>query len=223
MGPYHIDLTTITIEEFFGTLTTNDLSPGRTILTEEKTVRLAALRDDGIATLADLVDAVRTPTRMAACISRTGLPSHYATILRRQALSWVPSPVALARFPGVPDDLVRLLASHGIKHGLHLYSALAREGSIAALAERYGSERYVTDLARLVSMVDHTRVIGVGPIFADVFVECGLDSLSELASVDPDHLFDRIGPILAARGYRGPEVTRWDVRSCVEYAKRLTE
>ena len=111
-----------------------NIAPDRTILFERKDERRRTLESRGIKTVATLIEAVKTPTRLATLAKQCETGQEYLTILARQARSYRPAPVALARFGGGDDPTPGELAAHGLKNSRHLYDAVARMGSVEALA-----------------------------------------------------------------------------------------
>lgn len=231
MKSYYLDLSRISLREFFDTLTEDNLAPGRMILLEEQDARFLTLAAAGITTLHGLVSAVKTIRSAQRLADKTGISREYLTILRRQALSWLPKPVPLRRF-AISTDLVDALAEIGINSGYDLYAvATALQGdtgskvsrtTVEAIAHQASVPALAEDLAQLVAMVDLSRIPGVGPVFAAVFFDCGIDSCSTLSKQDPDPLHERVVASAAIVGYRGPTVTRWDIESCIQFAGRLT-
>ena len=215
MPGYHLDGSAIGIDAFFSTLREGNISPGRRILLEDPGGALRSLREAGVATLADLVAALKTAKKLAATAEQTGLSREYLTILRRQAQSWFPQPVALSRFPGATESLVERLASAGIKHTSHLFTA-ASAGTLPGAAHEQ------PDIDELLAMADLVRVPGVGPLFARAFVETGCTSVAALAEADPATLRARLSDAPALATYTGPAITDWDLRACIWFARLLS-
>ena len=218
MGGYHIDLSRIPIAEFFGTLREGSISPGRRILLERQQERHAAIHGAGVESRSELTERLKTKPKLSAFAAETGLSVEYLTILRRQALSYLPKPLPLEKFPGVSDPLVPRLAEAGVKHGKHLFDSIPTLSDVAAAAARYQVDEAA--LRELRILVDLTRITGVGPIFARFFYDIGVRSLEDLASSDPDALLESLGA--ATAGYSGPQATRWDVEQCIRTAAALT-
>lgn len=231
VNPYYLDLSAVSLQEFSDTITADNLSPGRVILLEEKDERFTKLGSLGITTLEELVGAVKTPRSVDRLAATSGIPAEYLTILRRQALSWKPKPVALNRFEA-PKKLVDALAGIGIASGYDLYTvAAALQGgsslgrfaptTIEALAHQASVESAAAELARLATMADLTRIPGIGPVFAAIFVDIGVDSCEALSQSEASTLHEEVLAAAERVGYRGPSVTKWDVEFCIDFARRL--
>lgn len=139
---------------------------------------MAALQSAGIRTLADLVERLKTKKRVHDVARETDLTSDYLVILRRQALSYLPKPVSLARFPGVCPDVVTVLKSCGINHGKQLLERTATAADRARFAAEVGIDSSV--LLDLVKMANLTRISGIGPTFARLLVSMDIKGLSQL-------------------------------------------
>lgn len=232
MNSFYLDLSTISLREFFDTLVVENLSPSRQILVEKREERFLTLLASGATTLQGLVEAVKAPRSIERLAKSTDIPGDYLTLLRRQARSWLPKPVPLDRFD-VPSDLVDALAEIGISTGYDLFSVVTalqsdqgsgpmRAGAVGAVAHQASVQSLGAELTRLVSMVDLTRVPGVGPVFARIFLSCNVDSCVGLATSDPETLHRDIVAAAHTAGYRGPKITKWDIAACIRFAQRLT-
>ena len=217
--PYYQDLDSVTVEEFFDTLRKGNIAPSRLILTENKRDTLAAIRGIGIASLGELAEAVKTKTRVGEFVKRTGLDEAYVTILRRQALSYLPQPVSLAKIPGVEGSVVEALAAQGIVQGKQLIERCASAEDRLALSHQTDVE--IDEIVRLVRVANFTRITGVGPLFADLFVRIGIGGLTQLSEEDPRKHADRVAGALDSIGYTGAPVTDWDIDTYLVAARKL--
>lgn len=217
---YHLNPNQISIGQLFDTFVEGNLSPGRVILLERKDQRRATLESLGIATLADLIDRGKTPQRLAQLADETAIDPEYLTILLRQARSYLPAAVPLDRFDGVPDDIVDALAARGIRTTKHLFEAQVQYSSAAEFAAALGTS--ADAMARLIALADLVRITGVGPVFARLFVDLGVEGLHDLAGRDAAALLVQLEERAGTLGYRGPSATLWDVEQCIMTARRLT-
>lgn len=214
---YHLDLSLVPLEAFFGTLREGNISPGRSVLLEDTNQRRATIAAAGIQTLGELVAALKTETKLVAFAKQTGLPTEYLTILRRQGQSWLPSPVQLSRFPGVSTSLVIALVDAGVKHSKHLWEAVIQNSPVLADIESVFTSEY----RDLVGMSDLVRIPGIGPIFARAFLEIEITDTSRLAASEAANVISRLDDAPTLRNYSGPHVTRWDIEHCVWFSQLL--
>ena len=216
---YYLNLSAITLSELYATFFDGNIAPGRKILFERKDERRRALESHGIETVATLIEAVNTPARIATLAKQCEMDQEYLTILARQARSYRPSPVALARFADGDDPTPGELAANGIKNSRHLYDAVARMGSVDGLSKTTGVNRRLLD--EYVALADLVRVPGIGPVFARLFLGIGVRSVAELAKSDPSDLASRLRTHVEEVGYNGPQATEWDIAFCVDFARKL--
>jgi predicted flap endonuclease-1-like 5' DNA nuclease len=70
-------------------------------------------------------------------------------------------------------------------------------------------------------MSDLARVSGVGPVFARIILDAGIDGLEELADSSSDELIDRLVAANEKKGYTRADFTVKDVQYCIDMAKEL--
>jgi hypothetical protein len=216
---YYLDLSAIPLSELYATFFEGNIAPGRKILFERKDERRRTLESHGIETVATLIEALKTPARLAALAKQCEIDHEYLTILARQARSYRPAPVALARLGAGDDPTPGELAVHGIKNSRHLYDAVARMGSLEALATATGVSRELLD--EYAALADLVRVPGIGPVFARLFLGIGVRSVAELVKSDPSDLASRLAKHVEEVGYDGPQATEWDIAFCVAFVRKL--
>lgn len=221
MGPsqgYYPDLAGVPLGEFFETFRPGNIAPGRVILLERRGERREALESAGIVTVADLISTLSTEKRLSEVAATTGLEEGYLTILRRQARSFLPSPVALNRFASIDEASVARFRDAGLRNSRHVYDAVEVQG-VEGIARNL--DVGVSSVERIVSLSNLVRVPGIGPVFAEMFLEIGVDSLAKLAKSDPHDLYNRLEDLARKSGYNGPRATEWDIGFCAGYAGKL--
>ncbi len=217
--PYHIDLEDFELEKFRKKLETGELLPGRRILKEKIAQRFQTLESKGIKNLKDLWEALKTKRRVERFSEETGLPQDYLVILRREVNSYMPKPANLKDIPGVNPQHIERLAAVGVKHTKHLFErARSRDDRIelSRLANVPGD-----DLLELVRLSDLVRIGGVGPVFARIIFDAGIDTLEKLSSSAPDKLFEELLAINRQKQYTRADFTVKDVQHCINMARQL--
>jgi predicted flap endonuclease-1-like 5' DNA nuclease len=183
---YHIDDAGMTLADLGERLRSTDLVPSRACLLDDLETALAALSAQGIGTVAQLRDHLRTPKRLADLAQATGLDRQYLTQLRREVEGYFPKPAALRACGWLPEEEIAKLEGHGVDDLAALYAETSAAGRRAALAQSSGVEPGVLDaLARL---ADLSRVQWVSPATARWLVEAGYPSATALAAADPEEL-----------------------------------
>ena len=221
MSKYALPLSAYTLEELRLYLEDTEMLPSRAILKEDIPGRFAILADEGITNLADLIRRIKTKDKRAAFSEKTGLPTDYLNILRREAEGWVPKPVYFRDIPGVNPGHVEKLATAGIKSCRALFDAAHTPGQRSALAAEADIPH--NDLLELLRLADLARVKGMGPGFVRLFFTAGVDSIETLAEEDPDDLFKRLYEAKAALDTHHVVPGMPDVRNYIRQARRLAK
>lgn len=214
--PYCIDLKRFSLEQFRHILETTEILPSRRILLEEMDVRFARLASMGIETLADLRSALNRKAKREAFSQESGLSVDYLVILRRQVDSYISKPFNLGEIPGVSPEYVERLAAIGVKHTKHLFKQALSPADRAALAAEAG----VPDdaLLELVKLSDLARIVGVGPVFARLLYDVGLETPAAFLAHSPDELLEKVRAV-----EEGAALTIRDIEYCLETARHLPQ
>jgi hypothetical protein len=183
---YHIDAETISLKNLQKRIEGTDLVPSRASLLEKIGEKMKTLGLQGITTLADLRNELKTSRRLEALAKATGIEQQYLTLLRREIEGYFPKPFALKSFDWLPGSEIAKLEQNGIKDSAALYEATNRRQKRAALAKSTGVDG--TTLETLAQLADLTRVQWVSPTAARMLVEAGWCSAAELAKADADEL-----------------------------------
>jgi hypothetical protein len=217
--PYYIDLERFSLERFRQILDTGDVLPGRRILKEKISQRFAVLESMGIQNLKELTEVLKTKARVERFAQQSGLPNDYLVILRREANSYLPKPVNLRDFPGVDPQHIKRLASAGIKNTKHLFERCRSRGDRALLSGQVDVPS--ADLLELVKLSDLARVSGVGPVFARIILDAGIDTLEKLANSSAEASFERFVAVNQEKQYTRARFTEKDVQYCIDMANQL--
>jgi hypothetical protein len=217
---YHLDLQNISLDQYRQTLKAAELIPSRRILKERIDERIARLQAQGISNLAEFLTSVKSAAKIAELARKTDLSAEYLTLLRREVNALLPKPNNLRDFPGVDPATIEKLAVQGIKNSKQLFeSALSREGR-AVLASRAGID--AGELLELVKLSDLSRIYGVGPVFARLLYDTGVDTVEAIARAESPRLFDRLAKAYLAAGNSRVDFKERDIAFCIQMAGRLS-
>jgi hypothetical protein len=216
---YHIDLEAFTLEEFRHVLETGDLLPSRVVLKEKISERFAILESMGVGNLKELIGTLSTKKKLEKFSQESGLPEDYLVILRRQARSYIPSPVYLKDIPGVDPRVVERLAAAGIKQTKQLFERARSREDRAELSRQADVPGEV--VLELVKMADLARAGWVGPVFVRLLYEAGADTLEALSRQSPDALYEKLLAVNKEQQLTKASFSVKDVASCIETAKAL--
>lgn len=222
MSPlYGMDLTQFSLERLKTVFTSADLLPFRKLLGEAVEDRLAILEQMGIRNLQDVIDALSTPKKLKAFSQASGLSEDYLTLLRRQANSYIPNPIALKDIPGVNPAHAQALAALGLRDTRQLFARVcSRAGRAALQAESSLPAEALLELTRL---ADVSRAGWVGPVFARLLLEAGADSIESLVARQPTELFERLMAANQRLHLTKALFTPKDVAACIAYACELPD
>ena len=122
VNQYHIDIEKYSLQKFKDNLKSRDMIPSRLSLKDELDERFMKLEIKGITNLKELVDALKTKPKIELFSNETGLTIEYLTLLKREAKSYLPNPVRLDKFPGIPSSYIGRLEAEGIKNSRQLFN-----------------------------------------------------------------------------------------------------
>jgi len=172
---YHIDLETISLLEFKNNLESRDMIPSRASLKEELDDRFGILEDAGITNLKELVSVLKTKPNIEKFSKETGLSIQYLTLLSREARSYLPNPVRLDKFAGISSTVIEKLEAVGIKNSRHLFNVAQTKTEREELAQQTEIPSVLLD--ELFGLSDLSRVYGIGPVFARMIYDVGIQSV----------------------------------------------
>jgi nucleotidyltransferase/DNA polymerase involved in DNA repair len=133
--------------------------------------------------------------------------------------SYIPKPFNLKDIPEVNPETIEKLAAIGIKNTKHLFEqarSKSKRAELAGLADVPGD-----DLLELVKLSDLARIGGVGPVFARLLYEMGVDKIETFRQHPLDELLERLHAINDEKQYTKIMPALKDIRYCLETAKEL--
>lgn len=199
---YAVDLAKIPLGGYLALLKGRTLLPSRRMLLVGADVAFAKIEAQGITTVARLLNALSTPSKIEALAKQSGVAAAYLAVLRREAGTLAPKPVPLAAFPGTDKAEIEALAIRGIKTSKQLWE---------------GGE----PVGRLYALCDLARVNGVGPSAAAMFYAAGCRSAADIAGADAAELLLRVGRANRGGRYYAGTLGEKDMRFCIGAAELL--
>lgn len=216
---YSVNTTKFSLDKLRDALKTKYILPGRKVLKEQLDERFDLLKSEGIESLFDLLDALKSKIKIEQFASKTGLDTDYLTILRREANSYVSVPVRLIDLPIVETDTIMKLDFIGIRDSKQLFIKAAQLSEREQLAANNNIQ--IEALTELVQLSDLIRITGVGPVFARIILDSGIGSVEEFLVNDPEDLFVRLTKTNNEKGLTKVKFTRKDIEYCIELGKDL--
>jgi hypothetical protein len=150
---------------------------------------------------------------------KSGLNSGYLSILRREVNSYISKPVNLEKFPSIKKDTISKLNDIGIKNSSHLFKIVKTEAERNQLAAEIGVNN--KEILELTKLTDLSRVKWIGPVFARIFLESGIDTVEKLSKSHAETLYKQLIEINRKKGYTKAKFVKNDVRLCIDVAKMV--
>ncbi|MBN1265901.1 MAG: DUF4332 domain-containing protein [Anaerolineales bacterium] len=215
------DLSLISLDEFFESMKQKTMLPGRIALQENAGQLFLILNREGLRTMADLYDKLKTQKRVESLAALTGLDRELLILLRREALSWLPKPIPLNSLPDLEKGPAAALEVQAIKNTKDLFEHLQEAGSLENLAQGTGVDP--STLRKLLGLADLSRVNGIGPAFLRMLAETGIGSVRQFLALEPEELIQALEKEAKVRGEKRPPLSAEDMEYCLWYARRLPE
>lgn len=214
--PYHIELSTITIDNYKEKLKSAYLPPSRKILRERIEERFGRFKEIGVTNVKELVILLKMKEKVTQLANIECFKGEYLTILLRELNSILPKPNKISDFRGIPDEVVKKLEVIGIPNTLKLYPRIVNKKTRIELSETTGIPyNQVLELAKL---TDLSRIKWVGATFARMLLDIGVDSVEKAAKAKPEVLHRQLNEINANNNYFKGHIGLNDIRIFVQAA-----
>jgi hypothetical protein len=216
---YFTDTNKFSIEKFRNILKTKDILPGRVILKDKIDERFDLLKSKGIQSLSDLLEALKSKPKTEKFSNESGLSIDYLTILKREANSYVSTPMNLTELPFAETEFVEILQNSGIRDTRKLFNIAAKLADREKLAQKYKIP--IGKLTELVQLTDLVRITGVGPVFARIIYDSGIRSAREFLSIEAPILLQMLTNTNNEKGLTKSKFSIKDIEYCLELGKDL--
>jgi hypothetical protein len=210
---YHIDAEKISFNDLRKRIEATDLVPSRASLLEGLETKMKSLEKQGVVTLANLRNELKTSKRLEALAKSTGIGVEYLTLLRREIEGWFPKPSPLKDFDWLPKGEIAKLERNGIHDAAALYEATSTKSKRTALAKSTGVD--VATLETFAQLVDLTRVQWTSPTAARMLLEAGCNSATKLAKMNADELCEALAQVNAGDKYFKGRIGLRDVKRLI--------
>ena len=174
---YQIDLEKYSLQRFKRSLQTRELIPSRSSLKDELDAKFKILEDRGITNLKELTDVLKTKKKVEQFSQETDLSIEYLTLLNREAKSYLSKPIRLDKFSDIQTEYLERLDEVGIRNTKQLFI----EAQNIIQREWLSNETDIPleVLNELIGLSDLSRIYGVGPVFARMIYDVGINSVQE--------------------------------------------
>jgi hypothetical protein len=199
---YAIDLGRIPLDTYRELLKRQTLLPSRRLLLDAIDERFSQIQSQGVGTVAQLLAALSSPTKIEDFAGQSEVPNAYLAVLRREAGTLKQKPVPLSAFPDTDRAEIDALERQGVKTSKDYWERCPADGMLYALC----------DLA---------RVNGIGPSAAAMFCAAGYRSAADIANADIGAIFKSISAVNADKRYYAGNLGEKDLRFCIDAAQVL--
>jgi uncharacterized membrane protein len=169
---YHLDASQFSLMDFKQSLTERQLVPSRRILLDDMDAVFDKLNDAGLTSLAELLTTLKNKSKLDQLAAQSGIAADYLNLLRREASSYLPKPIALKQFSNIPRDTLESLQTMGLANTKHFYRYCQNGPGLQVLAAK--TQRSHQILTEILALSDLSRLYGVGPAFARLLYESGI-------------------------------------------------
>lgn len=214
---YSTNLEKISLDEFQTILNTVELLPSRKILLNGLSDLVANLKQKDVTNLAALQKLLKKKKRYPELVDELMISQEYLTVLNREINSYVSKPVPLSKLDVFTDSELEALENTGLRTTKDLY-----ERGLTPEDRKELSEGLSIPLERIVAALelsDLLRVTGVGPVYAKILKEMGINNALEFLEIDSQHAVERYKRINEEKNYSKVNLSIKDV----EYVKRFCE
>ncbi len=214
---FDLDIEKFSLQKFKKSLQQRDMIPSRVLLKEKIENRFKILDLNGIRTLKNLIDVLKTKEKIIRFSKETKLSVEYLTLLGREAKSYLPKPMNLKKFPNIDTNTMESLERLGIKNTKHFFNKVMVVKNTSHPSEIAGIPKNRLD--QLSSFSDLTRLYGVGPVFAVMLYNEGIRSVERFAKCTATELIK----IYETETQKKADFSEKDMNFSLYLAKQLIE
>lgn len=212
---YYLDLEKFSMDKFKKNLKKRNMIPSRVILKEDIEKRFKILESYEIKTLKGLIDLLKTKQKIEAFSKKTGLSIAYLTVLKREASSYLPNPIKLKNFPKIDNKTIEALENIGIKNTKQLFDKVNIEKETDQIYKSTGISP--GKLNELASLSDLVRLYGVGPVFARIIYDVGINSVESFVKYSANEFIEIYESITGKKA----DFREKDINFSIDFAKEL--
>ncbi len=137
--------------------------------------------------------------------------------MKREASSYLPNPVNLKKFPGIDPKTLESLEKIGIKNTKQLFNKVNDGTETTQNFQETGIP--TARLNELVSLSDLARLYGVGPVFARMIYDVGINSVENFIKYSAREFIK----IYENKTQKTADFSESDINFRIELARELTK
>lgn len=217
---YYVNAEKINLNELRKRIEDTDLVPSRSCLLEDISSRFDALKENGYVTFADLRSALKNAKNIPSISEKTGIPSEYLALLRREIESYFPKPFPISSFDWLPEIDIEKLEKQGYKNTALLFDALNPPEKREELQTALGiSHQVIDELSRLVNL---TRIQWTSPTAARMLVDVGYYDAKSVSEADADIMCNELDKVNKDSNYFKGKIGLRDIKRWIHAASYVS-
>jgi len=219
MKAFGIKLQNISLKKFQNLLKEKELSKSRRLVLEKIDKRFTILENEGINNLEELLDLLKSKSKIENFSRQSSIPVDYLTILKREAGGYQTKAVALQKFPGIEGAIIDKLKKVGIKQSKQFFEQAQSHAQRKLLSKITLVPEKV--LLELFKMCDLARIWGVGPVFTRLLLAAEIDSVEQFINMDIPSMYEALMKLNKDKDLNAGHFSQKDLEACVEMSREL--
>ena len=213
MKSYHVDATNISLAQLKKKIEATDLVPSRVALLDDISAIFSRLKENGIKTLADLRNALKTKKNALTVGAETGLDGEYLLLLRREIEGYFPKPCSIDAFDWLPVGELKKLKNAGMTDAASLFNSLVPGPKRQSICDDLGVASETA--ATLFNLSDLTRIQWTSPTTARMLLAAGYTGAAKVARANAEVLYRELDAVNRAQQLFKGTIGLRDVRRLI--------
>ncbi len=168
----------------------------------------------------DLRGALKNPKNIPSISEKTGIPSEYLVLLRREIESYFPQAFPIGSFDWLPKMDIEKLEKQGYRNTALLFDALHSPEKREELQIALGIDpQVIHELSRLVNL---TRIQWISPTAARMLASAGYHDAKSVSEADADKMCDELDQINKDQLYFKGKIGLRDIKRLIQAASYVS-
>jgi len=216
---YYIDFEKFTLIKFRTIIEQSELLPSRKIIQSNLIANFEKIAEQKISNLFDLQKSLKTKDKIYKFAKETGISENYLTILIREINSYQPTPVNFNDFPILSKVTIDKLQLANIKNTANLFDKVISKTNRVQISSDLDINS--DEILELTKLTDLVRIKWIGPIFACMFLNTGVDTSQKVSISNSTDLYNMLLDINKNNRFTKAKFQESDVSLCINVAKEV--
>jgi hypothetical protein len=218
---YVLDTKRIPLMSYKHILKNQRLLPARQMLKDRIDENFKVLASNGIKNVDDLRKVLAAPAKVNAFSIKTGIPTDYLKILKRELGSLLQKPVKLSDFPDMDSQVINRLTEINIMTTKDYFELCEEQDNLDAVARKIHATR--DDAYEWLCMCSLCRINGIGAVAAKMFYKAGYHTVEDVGSADAQNMLTAVSKINEEKQYYKAKLGLKDMQFCIDFAQILIQ